>query len=594
MSKELPDKVRYGTKWPGLMSDIRIEMKCIQWGGTWDKTHGRKGGEGLFFHYKRLQQLLHPEKVWHRWNDYLLRHFLEYRIIGVLGPASSGKTREAADFARMVYYCHSDCCTVICSSTEKETLEDRIWGEIKRYHKEAKQTYPVAGHLIESRQRLVTDSREDGGDGRDFRNGMVGVPCKKGGSYVGLGAYSGRKNKIVVLICDEGQFMPKAYVDAISNLNKNTTFYCIVLGNPKETTDALGMICAPADEIGGWDSGIDQTPKTKSWKTNWDRGCCVQLVGSDSPNLDGKLGIPLITQAQIDADVKVYGRDSIQFTMMNEGRMPRGQGLRRVITRQMCVKFGAMKQPTWKGDKRISLFFLDAAYGAVGGDRCIGGELQFGLGVNDDGDEQHLIALIDTMLIPVSVKENELPEDQIAKFVKNQCEIRGIGPENVFFDSTGRGSLVSSFARLWSPMVNGVEFGGKPTERQVSNEIQVTCREYYFNFVSELWYSVRHTIESGQFRGMTEDVMLEGSMREWGLVAGNKIQVEPKEKMKLKMGRSPDEFDALVAGVEGARRLGFVIQRLSIVRDRNSDQWKKDLKQRVDKMRERTQLNYSA
>jgi len=596
MAKDLPDKVRYGCKWPALMSDIEIEIKCIQWGGKWDRTHGRKGGEGLFFHYKRLQQLLHPTKVWHRWNDYLLKAFTEYRIIGVLGPASSGKSREAADFARMVYYCHPDCTTVVCSSTTKETLEDRIWGEIKRYHKEAKQIYNVPGHLIESRQRLVTDTKEDGEDGRDLRNGLVGVPCRRGGNFVGIGEYAGRKNKVMVLIADEGSFMPKAYVDAISNLNKNETFICIVLGNPKDTTDALGIVCEPSVELGGWDGGIDQGPKTKMWPTRFDRGVCVQLVGSDSPNLDGKLGIPLITQAQIDADVKFYGRDSIQFSMMNEGRMPRGQGLRRVITRQMCLKFGAMEEAIWKSEKRTSIFFLDAAYGAVGGDRCIGGELQFGVGLSKDGEEQQIISLIDTMVVPVSVKEPELPEDQIAKFVKNQCEIRGIGPEHVFFDSTGRGSLVSAFARLWSPLVNGVEFGGKPTERMVSNEIQVTCREYYLNFMSEMWYSVRYVIESGQFRGMTEDVMSEGCMREWGFASAvrNKIQVEPKEKMKLKMGRSPDIFDAVVAGVEGARRLGFVIQRLSIVRDPQSDQWKDDLRRRMEKVRERTQLNYTA
>lgn len=597
MSKRDPYtfKMRYGNRWPAMMEDIAIEMSCIRWGGRWRKKDGTCAGEGLFFHYKRLQQLLHPEKVWHRWNDLLLKNFTEHRIIGVIGPASSGKTREAADFARMVYYVYPDCCTVLCSSTEKETLEDRIWGEIKSQHNSAKDHWYVPGHLIESRQRLVTDSRQPGSDdGRDFRNGMVGVPCKKGGSYVGLGAYSGRKNKIVVLVCDEGQFMPRAYVDAISNLNKNETFIAIVLGNPKETTDALGIVCEPAAEMGGWDGGVDQGPKTKTWPTRFDRGVCVQLVGSDSPNLDGKLGIPLINQQQIDADIKFYGRESIQFTMMDEGRMPRGQGLRRVITRQMCVKFDAMKEPVWNDTKRTSIYFLDAAYGAVGGDRCVGGELQFGKGLDEAGNEISILALIDTVLVPVSVKEADLPEDQIAKFVMNQCQVRGIPPENVFFDSTGRGSLVSSFARLWSPLVNGVEFGGKPTERMVSNEIQITCREYYFNFVTELWHSVRHIVMSGQFRGMTEDVMSEGCMREWGFVSGSKIQVEPKEKMKIKMGRSPDLFDALVAGVEGARRMGFVTQRLSLIHNPQSDQWKRDLKERMAKMRDRMSLNYSA
>jgi len=284
--------------------------------------------------------------------------------------------------------------------------------------------------------------------------------------------------------------------------------------------------------------------------------------------------------------------------MMDEGRMPRGQGLKRIITRQACLKFGALEEPVWKGEKRTSLFMLDAAYGAVGGDRCTCGELQFGPGVGRDGEDTNLLALIDALIVPVSASkvngvEPDLPEDQIVKFVKAQCEWRGIPPERVFFDSTGRGSLMSAFARLWSPLVNGVEFGGKPTERMVSNEIQITCREYYFNFVTELWFSVRYIIECAQFRGMTEDVMAEGCMREWGWQNG-KIQAEPKEKMKLKMGRSPDFFDMLATGVEGARRLGFVIQRLSLIRNSQGDQWRRDLKARMEKIRERTTLNYSA
>jgi len=574
-------------------------MECIRRGGTWTKKNKNKEtetcGQGLFYHHKRLQQILDPSKVWHRWNELLLQTFIEKRIIGVIGPASSGKTREAADFARMSYYIWPYETTIICSSTERETLEDRVWGEIKSGHRAAKRIHPdLPGHLIESRQRLVTDDREDTGEqGLDMRSGIVGVPCKKGGSFIGVSAFSGRKNKRVVLIADEGQFMPRAYVDAISNLNKNTNFKCIVLGNPKETTDALGIVCEPAADLGGWDGGIDQNPKTKTWPIRFPDGICVQLVGSDSPNLDGKLGIPLINQEQIDADIKFYGKDSLQFTMMDEGRMPRGQGLRRVITRQLCLKFQAMEEPIWKSDQRTKIFFIDAAYGRVGGDRCIGGELQFGPGLDKEGNLRQFLSLIDTLLVPVSALLSELPEDQIVNFVKAQCETRKIPPENVFFDSTGRGSLMQAFARLWSNKVNGVEFGGKASERKVSGQIDLMCREYYFNMVSELWYTVRLVIESGQFRGMTEEVMMEGCQREWGHVSGNKIQVEPKDAMKEKSGRSPDLFDGLVVGVEGARRLGFVIERLGIANSPSNDAWKELLKQRHSRYRPQHRLNYS-
>jgi len=584
-----PKQKKYGLLWEPLMSAAAIEMVMVRAGGN---LHGK--GNGLFFHFKALVSELWPEYIWHRWNDLLLDSYLKYRIIGVMGPASSGKTNSAAVNVLADYYAWNDCTTVLVSSTEREMLEMRVWGEIKKYHRMAQAKFPslVPGNLIESKQRIITDSRFDTADGRDFRNGICGVPCKKGGSYVGLGSFAGIKNKRLRMVADECHLMNRVFVDAIANLNKNADFKCIAPGNPKDTTDALGVICEPAAHLGGWDGGIDQAPKTKTWPTRFDQGVCVQLVGSDSPNLDGQLGIPIIDQKAIDADIAFYGKDSLQFTMMDEGRMPRGQGLRRVITRQMCLKFGAMEDPVWKSEQRTRIGFLDAAYGSVGGDRCVYGELEFGL----DPNARQILALLKTMLVPVSVEVNELPEDQIAMFVKEQCEASKIPPQQFGFDSTGRGTLMGAFGRIWSPHVVGIEFGGKPSERPVTwipTSTKVTCRDYYSKFVSELWYSVALTIQSRQFRGMTEEMMTEGSMREWGIVGANKIEVEPKDKMKVKTGRSPDLFDALVTGVEMARRFGFTISMI-VAKDalKIDDGWKQKYKDRMARLEANHRLTY--
>jgi len=597
MARPNPQRqVLFNTDFEPLTPMFWCHIACIQAGGRWKKPNGEYAGMGNFYHYKEAQKLLWPEKEWHKWNDLLLKNFLDHRIIGVIGPASSGKTREASDFALIFYYSHSDCSTILISSTEREMLEMRVWGEMKKAHKLAtSRMHGLPGILVESRQRLITDDRSIDSEGRDFRNGACGVACRRGGQYVGLSSFIGVKNKHILLIADEGAFMPRAYVDAISNLNKNKGFKCIVLGNPKETTDALGVMCEPAAELGGWDGGIDQAPGTKTWPTRFKDGICVQLVGSDCPNMDVPKDAPvpypfLITREAIEADVAFYGMDSIQYSMMNEGRMPRGQGLRRVITRAMCLKFGAMESPIWKSDERTRIGFLDAAYGSVGGDRCVFGELQIGKDPND----REIMAVIDTMLVPVTTTNPELPEDQIALFVKAQCEQRNIKPENFFFDSTGRGSLVGAFARLWSANVGLVEFGGKPSERYVSDNIRVLCKDYYSKFVTELWYSVALTIQSGQFRGMTEDILLEGSMREWGFVGGNKIEVEPKDRMKLKSGRSPDCFDALSAGVEGARRRGFHIAKLTNVGATADNGWRLDLAKRMERVKKRHALNYAS
>lgn len=589
--------VRYGLGWKAGISDLQIEMECIKRGGKWKTRTGIPVGDGLFNHYKRGISLIWPFLKWHKWNELSLKCFLEYRIIGEMGPASSGKTHDASIHALFDYYCFPDCTSVLVSSTTRESLEMRAWGEIKKHHRLAKRSFPwLPGNLIEGKQRIVTDSKDEAHEGRDFRNGIVGVPCKKGQEFQGLQEYVGIKNARVRLLADELPFMPPSFVDSISNLNKNPDFKCMGLGNPKDTTDALGVLCCPSDAVGGWDSGIDQTPLTKTWPIRHDRGICIQKPGSDSPNYDGRLGIPLISKKDIDSDIAFYGKDSLQYTMMDEGRMPRGQSQKRILTRNFCHRHLAMEEPHWSNSERIKVGFLDAAYRGVGGDRCVFGWLEFGYESSNitpesvpssiitqsiqNNTRSQIMALNDIMVVPILDDTTTDPEDQIALFVKEHCEDLGIEPQNFFFDSTGRGSLMSSFGRIWSPYVNGVEFGGVPSERQVSAEIEIPCNKYYDRMVSELWFSVRLIVESNQFRGMTEDVLSEGCRREWG-IDNRKITVETKDEMKQKTGRSPDIFDALVAGVEGARRLGFVIEKGGAHRVSQNHRWKDDVRKRA-------------
>ena len=146
--------------------------------------------------------------------------------------------------------------------------------------------------------------------------------------------------------------------------------------------------------------------------------------------------------------------------------------------------------------------------------------------------ESQILAIIDTLVVPVvmDLKDpHNTPEDQIANFVKSECERRKIAPENFFFDTTGRGSLMNAFGRIWSPNVVGIEFGGKPTDRKVSGDLDVEASKYYNNFVTELWFAVSYLIQAGQCRGLTEELMMEGCLREWGIEAG-KLKVEIKEK----------------------------------------------------------------
>lgn len=605
---------KYGLHWPKTQHPLALEMEMIKRGGRWKDKFGHMVGKGLSFHYQEAIKILWPHIVWHAWLELIVQNYATHRTIVIIGPASSGKTLGAALCVLVDYYCFPSTTTIIICSTTRARLEDRIWGELKKLHKLAKKQFSwIPGNLIEAAQRLVTSARDEASEGRDFRNGIVGVPCRKGDVFTGLGDFAGLKNKRMRLVGDELSLLPRVFVDSISNLDKNPDLKVLGLGNPKETTDALGVLGEPAAHLGGWDGGIDQTPKTKTWDTRRPDGVCIQLVGSDSPNLDGKLGIPLITQEQIDRDVAFYGKDSLWFTMMDQGMMPRGQGSRRVLTRQACVKFGAFDLPIWLDTRRTKIAFLDAAYGGVGGDRCVFGTLEYGAEtpppdqvaaavasalIHQDSTSDHartILALTSLMIVPINPKLDVLPSDQIVSFVKGQCEQQSIDPGHFYFDSGMRTALVTAFGRLWSNAVNPIDCGGKPTERRVSSDIAVSCRDYYSKFITELWFSVRLVVESGQFRGMTDDVAYEFSSREWTMVGNNKIEVEPKDKMKEKTGRSPDLADAVAIGVEGARQRGFVIRRMkNVEQGRRDDRWKRTLREQASALWRRPELDPAA
>lgn len=571
---------RFGVYWSNTVDEASMHLDCIREGGRWKNyTSGEMCGEGLLYHYKEFVRIVWPWVVQHKWFDLILENYLTHRAIVILGPASSGKTLTSAVCVLVDYLAHPDCSTIICCSTTKERLQDRVWADIVKLYRQAKKERQwLAGNVIEGRLRIVTDSRKDSPDGRDFRNGVVGVSCKRGETFIGIGEFAGIKNKRVRLLGDELSMLPRAFVDAVSNLDKNPDFKILGLGNPKDTTDALGVLAEPSAALGGWEGGIDQQFGTKTWQIRRDGGIAIQLPGDDSPNLDGRLGIPLISQADIDRDVSFYGKDSVWYTMMDLGRMPRGQGSRRVLTRQACLKFHAMEPPVWRDDNLTHIGFLDAAYRGVGGDRCVFGELLIGYeapsqtavimnsaiagSASLDGRPRQIIALVDTMVVPINPGLDNLPEDQIVAFVMNQCNIRNIQPSNFYFDSGMRSSLVSAFSRVWSPEVEAVDCGGTPTDESVSADIPKSCKDYYSKRISQIWFSVRLAVEAGQVRGLTEGAVLEFSSREWTVVGANKIEVEPKLKMKEKIGRSPDEADAIAIGFWGARQRGFQIARL--------------------------------
>ncbi len=552
---------RYGHHWRKGTRALDIEMWMI-----------RQGKGDLFHHYREMHRMLWPEHPEHKWTDLVLREFVDCvwnrkrGMVGLIGPASTGKTFSASKFALSHYMCFPNETAVLLTTTTTDKLDMGVFAEVKSLHSDARKLYPdLPGRVIEYKRAITTES-EDELEARDFRKGIKGVACYKGTQWVGIGPFVGIKNKWVFLIADEASLCDISYLRATANLDKNERFVFIPIGNPVNGEHTpLGQACEPE---AGWASVKDITVTTV-WDTKYPKGRCVNLVGTDSPNFNSDgLHYPfLIDQERIDSTLKFYGPHSEEFNAMCIGVMRPGEDSQRVLTKQLCDIHKAFEPATWKGVARTKIYAVDAAYG---GDRCVGGWIEFG----EDPDGRWLVRVNKPHVIKVGMKRGKEPEDEIAEAVQADCLAEGISVENIFYDSTGRGTLGAAFARVYGNVIPvPVEFGGRPSTRPVRLDLYVVdavtnqrrlkrCDEEYGKRVTEFWFAVRWLVESEQLRELPESVAREFYMREWGFVAGHKRDVETKDKTKQRIGRSPDEADWLATAVEGARQRGLQIAKL--------------------------------
>ena len=549
---------KYDLEWPAGTTSLEIETYMI------------RQGNNLFTHFRALHSLLWDDEH-NKWSDLALKEFtdcMEFRkrgMVGLLGPGSSGKTYYASKFVLSHYFVYPEETTILLTTTTVQKLDLGILGEVKKLHKQAKARWEeLPGVALDYKRCIITDRSEDG-ETRDFRNGIIGIACYKGEHWVGIGPFVGIKNKWVFLVADECSLMDISYLRATSNLDKNERFFFIPIANPVNGEHSpMGQSCEP--EL-GWGSVRDIT-KTTIWPTKYAKGKCINFVGTDSPNFmgDGKHYPFLIDQERIDSTLRFYGPHSEEYNAMCLGIMRPGEDSQRVLTKQLCMIHKAFEKATWKGVKRTKIYSIDAAYG---GDRCVGGWIEFG----EDPDGHQIVRVEKPHVIKIGMRRGVEPEDEIAEHVRDDCLQEAIPVENIFYDSTGRGTLGAAFARVFGNVIPvPVEFGGRPSTRPVRLDLYIVdatnqrrlkrCDEEYQKRVSEFWFAVRWLVESEQLRELPESVANEFYQREWGYVGNNKRDVEPKEKTKQRLGRSPDEADWLATAVEGARQRGLQIQKL--------------------------------
>ena len=573
-------------------------MEFIRHGGYITRD-GIRHGEGLFHHYRTLQTMLWPEDDHHRWSDLMLSEILLNRILAVVGARDAGKTYTISRYALTDYFCFPQTTLTIMTSTDLRGLQLRVWGTIKDLLTRAKERHPwLPGNVVESLHGVFTDQLSEDTPVRDLRRGIIGIPImdRKGAWSGGLQRFCGIKQQRRRLLGDEVQFAHAEYLTVLSNLDKGD-FKGVFVGNALANMKALDKISEPVE---GWANHPDPT-KTEVFQNRYG-GKTITLVGTDSPNFDEPEGAPTKYPFMVDwKDEKSvadrYGRNSEQYYSQIAGFRKPGLFAHRVITDDMCRTHRAYEGAVWSGEARTKIYACDMGFG---GDRCVAGWAEFGKEVSG----RTILKFSQPKIIPISVDSEA--DDQIALYIKSDCQSLGIPGSNVFFDAGMRATAATSMAKLFSPETNPINFGGSPTKRPVSADEYVLdqntgarrlkrCDEAYLKFVTELYFSVRLAVLARQIREIPSDVVDEFSQREWTKEKGDRYQIETKAETKERTGVSPDLADWAVIIIEGARRLGFMIENLPEYQGQNGED-EDYLQVEVDKYRETVKkrtLNYA-
>ena len=575
---------KYGKLWPVGIDPLKIEFFMIRQPDTKEKIK----------HYLAAHRLMWPEDRHHRWFLLGMKSIVENKISVFLGPASSNKTYLFATHALIDFFCFPRNSFALISSTEKRSLEIKVWGRVKELFNRAKRNRPdLGGFILESSMAITPEETDDDNEiARELNRGIVCVPCVSGGRFVGMGKFQGAKpphtpgkhDGILKHYGDEAAVMQPSFLDAYTNWMVSGGFKGVMGGNPTDISDPL---CTAAEPEGGWDVWVD-TGKTQEWTSKWYGAHVVAFDGRDTPNNDEpKNSFPfLISSEFVEATRRTHGDDSWQFFQQAIGKPSKGMVSNRVITIGLCQRNKAFDAPLWRDRSFVDIYAIDPAYG--GGDRCVAGMLRIGYEL---GNAQ-IIEVGVPEIVPIRLNSASEPEDQIAAFVFERMKALNIEAQNAFYDAFGRGTMGNAFAKLFGSVCPvPVDSGARPTARPVRFDLFLEdktggkrlkrCDEHYSKFVTEMWFSTREAIESQQVRSLPRNVADEGQLRMFEIVAGNRIEVESKDEMKNRVKKSPDLYDWFAIGIEGARQRGFKIQRIGaeIEKKRKPDWLDKHLKE---------------
>lgn len=539
-------------------------------------------------HRVRAMALLYPSRVQNAWrerlvNSYFLARQNRIKELMFLGASNSTKTSTLADLLLELWWECPEATSIYITSPYEDATETGLWARIVEQFQEAKDSNPeLPGKIKTSECKIVLSDVNP-------LSFIKVISIDQVGKLVGRKAKSFDFGMMFIAADELPEFRQNGspLVRVMNNLISVPNMMLIGAGNFAQTTDALGVFAEPAfavdadgkkdgQIVGGYD-GL-RVSEHKEW-ISARNGLVVRFDGDDSPGVADPVKfffLPTI-EYRDQLALSAGGKLSADFYRFWHS-FPLVRADEYTVTNITKIRqSGALDEAyEWTGDQITLGAHCDPGFG---GDPAILQPWRMGYVRTKDNSKIQVFEAWGapiTIPIDVSTAASVTPGEQVVAFHREYAERHSIPKANCSFDGSLRAGIVQEYGRLWSNDVAAIDAGGPPTTRPVSVmkelskdgkvRVQATWRDKVASFNTELWMTASSLIISGQIRGLQpaqESTVKQLCARKWKW-AGKRKQLETKKEYKSdNAGKSPNEADALVGGIEMARRRGLVLHGVS-------------------------------
>jgi hypothetical protein len=421
---------------------------------------------------------------------------------GVESATGTGKTFLGAGLALWYQACFEDSLVITTAPVEKQ-LKAQCWKEIGLHFAKYRQRYPMAS-MVDLRVRL----RE--GAGEQERWAIIGYGCGVDADSTSATRAQGFHAAHMFHITEETPGIDAAVMTALANTRTGTHNHALALGNPDHQLDSLHTFCTQAGVVH------------------------VRISALDHPNVVlGREVIPGATSRKFvrQTEAKYTSTDHPMYRSRVRGFSP-AEASDSLIKLAWCER----SAERWKG--RTEPKPEDRP--AIGVD----------VAQSEHGDKAAIAKGRGNRLMTVESFQcnnaTQLGRD-VSKFAKDS----GTRPYSVGVDAIGVGAATVNALKEDLGGVQALYGGGAPLDRRQKGQDGeprdwMADANQFKNLRGQMWWQLREDLRLGNvdlpddpelFRQLTMPTFKE---------VGEVVVVESKDDTKKRLGRSPDDADAVV------------------------------------------------